>query len=294
MLAQKLVSHRVPILLQGETGTGKEVFARALHTLSDRYVGRFVAVNCAAIPANRVEAELFGYGASTVQGQHNPGYRGRILEANGGVLFLDEISDLPIAVQPRLLEVLERGEITPIGSTLSTPVDVEIISASHQDLESSVRVGRFREDLYYRLCGLRIALPPLRERSDRRLLFDAILQEESNGRASFDPGALEALDRHGWLGNLRELRNVLRVALAFADGGVVRAENLPLPCVAGVSGEPGPDDERGRLLREILKQNWNISAAARQMGMSRNTLYRHMRRLSIQLPERGGGSHTPS
>ena len=258
--------------------------------MSDRYVGHFVAVNCAAIPGNRIEAELFGLGSTSVQGQRTPGYRGRIVEADGGVLFLDEVGDLPLSAQARLLHMIEAGEIVPLGSDKAVNVDVEIISATHGDLEEAVRLGHFREDLYYRLSGLRIAMPPLRERSDRRLLFDAILQEESGGRASFEPDALDALDSHHWSGNLRELRNVLRVALAFAEGGVVRAEHLQLPSTQLHEPEGELKDERSRLLREIVKQNWNISAVARCLGTSRNTLYRHMRRLQIAIPGRGDAS----
>ena len=285
-LAQRLASYNIPILLNGETGTGKEVFARAVHMLSHRYVGRFVAVNCASVPESLIESELFGYRPGSFTGAAREGHRGRIMQANGGVLFLDEIGDMPLALQSRLLRVLESREVVPLGSEEAVSVDVQIISATHCDLEQSVRAGSFREDLYYRLCGMRIALPALRERGDRRFLFKAVLEEESQGGARFDPAALDALDRHYWPGNLRELRNIVRVALAFADDGVITVENLPAP-IGGRNSPlmaPAPEDERGALLREIERQRWNISAVARKLGVSRNTLYRRMQRLAIRIP----------
>ncbi len=288
-LAQRLAGHTIPILLNGETGTGKEVFARAVHLLSHRYVGRFVAVNCASVPEALIESELFGYRAGSFTGAAREGHRGRIMQANGGVLFLDEIGDMPLALQSRLLRVLETGEVVPLGSDEAFRVDVQIISATHCELEQCVRAGTFREDLYYRLCGMRIVLPPLRERSDRRYLFQAVLEEESQGKAQFETRALDALDRHSWPGNLRELRNTVRVALAFAEGGVVRLENLPDPIGGRLVPVSEPaEDERSKLLREIERERWNISAVARKLGVSRNTMYRHMRRLLIAIPR---GSH---
>jgi transcriptional regulator of acetoin/glycerol metabolism len=286
-LAQRLAGRNIPILLAGETGTGKEVFARAVHILSHRYVGPFIAVNCASVPESLIESELFGYRAGAFTGASREGYRGRIVQADGGVLFLDEIGDMPITLQARLLRVLETMEVTPLGSDEAIGVDIQIISATHRDLEQSVRDGLFREDLYYRLCGMRIALPPLREREARRALLIAVLNEESQGSAVFEPSALDALDCYCWPGNLRELRNTVRVALALAEDGVVRIEHLP-PQVTGRSPvKTGGEDERSRLLREIEVHRWNISAVARSLGLSRNTLYRRMRRLAIAIPGQG-------
>jgi transcriptional regulator of acetoin/glycerol metabolism len=163
-------------------------------------------------------------------------------------------------------------------------VDIQIISATHRDLEQSVRDGLFREDLYYRLCGMRINLPPLRARSDRRTLLMSILEEESQGQAAFDAVALEALDRYTWPGNLRELRNTVRVALAFVEDGIVRLEHLPALITGRMPARTLPVGERGTLLAEIEQQRWNISAVARKLGISRSTLYRRMRRLSIAIP----------
>jgi transcriptional regulator of acetoin/glycerol metabolism len=285
-LAQRLAGRNIPILLLGETGTGKEVFARAVHILSHRYVGPFVAVNCASVPEPLIESELFGYRAGAFTGAAREGYRGRIVQADGGVLFLDEIGDMPITLQARLLRVLESMEVTPLGSDEAIGVDIQIISATHRDLEQSVRDGLFREDLYYRLCGMRITLPSLRERGGRRALLIAVLNEESHGAAVFEPSALDALDRYSWPGNLRELRNTVRVALALAEDGVVRNEHLPGQITGRAPVKVG-GDERTRLLREIEQHRWNISAVARSLGLSRNTLYRHMRRLAIATPGHG-------
>jgi transcriptional regulator of acetoin/glycerol metabolism len=283
-LAQRLAGRNIPILLIGETGSGKEVFARAVHLLSHRYVGRFVAVNCASVPESLIESELLGYRRGAFTGASREGYRGRIVQADDGVLFLDEIGDMPLSLQARLLRVLEAGEVTPLGSDEAIKVDIQIISATHRDLEQSVRDGLFREDLYYRLCGMRINLPPLRERSDRRTLLQSVLEEESQGQAAIDTVALEALDRYTWPGNLRELRNTVRVALAFVEDGVVRLEHLPALITGRMPARTLPVGERGALLAEIEQQRWNISAVARKLGISRSTLYRRMRRLSISIP----------
>lgn len=282
-LAQRLSTRNIPILLIGETGTGKEVFARAVHALSPRYAGRFVAVNCASVPEALIESELFGYQAGAFTGAAPSGYRGRILQADDGILFLDEIGDMPPALQARLLRVIETREVLPLGGDEAIPVDIQIISATHRDLEQSVQAGLFREDLYYRLCGMRITLPPLRERRDPYALAAAILAEESGGQAALAPDAIEALGRYAWPGNLRELRNTLRVALAFAEEGIVGMEHLPAP-IGGWIPSHAPGGEREQLLQEIERQRWNISAVARKLAISRNTLYRRMRRLDIDVP----------
>jgi transcriptional regulator of acetoin/glycerol metabolism len=283
-LAQRLAGRNIPMLLIGETGSGKEVFARAVHILSHRYVGPFVAVNCASLPEPLIESELFGYRPGAFSGASKTGYRGRIVQADGGVLFLDEIGDMPVALQARLLRVLETLEVTPLGSDDAVHVDIQIISATHRDLEQSVRDGLFRGDLYYRLCGMRINLPPLRERGGRRALMATVLDEESRGKAVFAADALDALEHYNWPGNLRELRNTLRVALALAEQGVVRLEHLPPQICGRLGAAPAEGDERSCLLREIERLRWNVSAVARTLGISRNTLYRRMRRLGIAVP----------
>jgi transcriptional regulator of acetoin/glycerol metabolism len=281
-LAQHLAQRGVPILLAGETGTGKEVFARGLHELSHRYAGPFVAVNCASIPEALIESELFGYRKGAFTGAARDGYRGRILQADGGTLFLDEIGDMPLALQARLLRVLETREVVPLGGEQAVNVDLQVVSATHRDLAAAVRAGLFREDLYYRLCGMLIELPPLRRRADRRALLLRVLAEESQGRAVFAPAALELLDEHAWPGNFRELRNAVKVALALTADDIIRPEHLP-PAIGNGAAAPAlaPGDERGALLASIERHRWNLSAVARRLGISRRTLYRRMHRLGI-------------
>ena len=285
-LAQHLAQRGIPLLLAGETGSGKEVFARALHELSHRYAGPFVAVNCAAIPEALIESELFGYRKGAFTGAAREGYRGRILQADGGTLFLDEIGDMPIALQARLLRVLETREIVPLGGEQPVNVDLQVVSATHRDLEAGVREGRFREDLYYRLAGMCIELPPLRRRADRRALLLRVLFEESQGRAVFAPAALDLLDAYAWPGNFRELRNAVKVAIVLSADDIVRPEHLPPAIATGVASAPG--DERGALLASIEHHRWNLSAVARRLGISRRTLYRRMHRLGILASAEGG------
>ncbi len=285
-LAQHLAQRGIPLLLAGETGAGKEVFARALHELSHRYAGPFVAVNCAAIPEALIESELFGYRKGAFTGAARAGYRGRILQADGGTLFLDEIGDMPIALQARLLRVLETREIVPLGGEQPVNVDLQVVSATHRDLEAGVREGRFREDLYYRLAGMCIELPPLRRRADRRALLLRVLFEESQGRAVFAPAALDLLDAYAWPGNFRELRNAVKVAIVLSTDDIVRPEHLPPAIATGVACVPG--DERGALLASIEHHRWNLSAVARRLGISRRTLYRRMHRLGILASAEGG------
>ena len=174
----------------------------------------------------------------------------------------------------------------PLGGEQAVNVDLQVVSATHRDLEAAVRAGRFREDLYYRLCGMLIELPPLRRRADRRALLQRVLAEESQGRAVLAPAALELLDAHAWPGNFRELRNAVKVALALTADDVIRPEHLP-PAVAAAP-HIAPGDERGALLASIERQRWNLSAVARCLGISRRTLYRRMHRLGILVAVGGG------
>src|SRR5690606_2288077 len=217
-LARRVITRQIPILLQGETGSGKDVFANALHAISPARDGNFVAVNCASLPETLIESELFGYRAGAFTGAQRTGRRGKILQADGGTLFLDEIADMPLELQARLLRVLDERQVTPLGTEETHSVDFQLISASHQHLPTLVREGKFREDLYYRLAGIELNLPPLRERSDKRDLIHAVLASEAGGTASLSAEAERALMEHAWPGNIRQLRHVLRTAAALADG----------------------------------------------------------------------------
>ena len=298
---RQLFGRRVPILLQGATGTGKEVFAKALHRASSWAERPFVAVNCAAIPEALIESELFGYTRGAFTDAAREGHVGKIRQSSGGTLFLDEIGDMPLALQTRLLRVLEEHEIVPLGGDSAIPVDLHVISATHHDLLQMLQQGTFREDLYYRLNGITLDLPSLRERTDKRELIQTLLAEEaSQGRPpGVDEAALERLLDYPWPGNIRQLRNVLRTAAALGgDRGCIGLAHLPreitgenrhAPAAAPVLGsdEPGPlrTAERDALRRELERMHWNISRTAELLGVSRNTLYRKIRKHAIVLPD---------
>jgi sigma-54 dependent transcriptional regulator, acetoin dehydrogenase operon transcriptional activator AcoR len=246
--AHRIASLRVPVMIQGPTGAGKEVFARALHAASDRAAMAFVALNCAAIPESLIESELFGYRSGAFTGARREGMKGKILQSSGGTLFLDEIGDMPVLLQTRLLRVLEEQEVVPLGTEAPVKVDLRVICASHQDLRAMIAKGLFREDLYYRLNGITLELPPLAARMDKeRLIREFLSSETSDGRpAAIEMEAFQRLLTYGWPGNVRELRNVIRTALAICDGGVVRLSDLPSEVRSGEvrSGEVRSGDVR--------------------------------------------------
>ncbi|RON55869.1 sigma-54-dependent Fis family transcriptional regulator [Pseudomonas frederiksbergensis] len=282
----------VPLLINGETGSGKEAFAKAVHQASLRAEKSFVALNCAAIPESLIESELFGYRGGSFTGARKEGMRGKLQQADGGTLFLDEIGDMPLALQTRLLRVLEDRQVVPIGGEPES-VNVRIISATHRNLLDRVQDGSFREDLYYRLNGLEVALPALRDRSDKSQLLDFLLAEEAGGETVLiDQPAREALLGFAWPGNVRQLRNVLRTLAALCDGGRIGLEDLPAmirqarPVVAQVMEEPSEhpleDAERLALLNALEQQRWHMTHTAEQLGVSRNTLYRKLRKHGIE------------
>jgi sigma-54 dependent transcriptional regulator, acetoin dehydrogenase operon transcriptional activator AcoR len=283
----RLVNTPIGLLITGETGSGKEFFAKAVHAASERRSRPFVAVNCAAIPEHLIESELFGHLPGSFSGASPKGKRGLIAEADGGTLFLDEIGDMPLALQARLLRVLSEREVLPVGATRPMPVNIRVIAATHAPLETLVRAGRFRDDLYYRLKGAHVELPALRERSDLGAMVTRLLP----GRA-ITPAALQRLLAHPWPGNLRELRNVLDYAASLAGDGPIDLDDLPelqsdpRLGVSVAADEPtAPGDPQA--LRQALQQaQWNVSAVARQMGLSRMTLYRRMKRAGIVPPNR--------
>jgi len=300
--AKRVMNKDISLLLIGETGTGKEVFARAVHNASDRSSQPFVALNCASIPESLIESELFGYKQGAFTGARSKGMRGKILQSGGGTLFLDEIGDMPLNLQTRLLRVLAEKEILPLGSETPVRVDLHVICATLRNIEELVRQGQFREDLYYRLNGITISLPPLRQRKDKALLIESVLAAESaDGNFTIDPEAFETLLSYDWPGNVRQLRNVLRYAAAVNETGSIGLLDLPPEFVPSSSlqqdlledrgdvAEAVPPDsvqfaERSAILNCLKKQKWNISTASRDLCISRATLYRKMKKYSIVPP----------
>ena len=289
--ALRVFERDVPLLINGETGSGKEAFAKAVHQASQRAEKSFVALNCAAIPESLIESELFGYRGGSFTGARKEGMRGKLQQADGGTLFLDEIGDMPLSMQTRLLRVLEDRQVVPIGGEPES-VNVRIISATHRNLLERVQDGSFREDLYYRLNGLEVALPALRERTDKSQLLDFLLAEEAGGETVLiDAAARQALLDFAWPGNVRQLRNVLRTLAALCDGGRIGLEDLPamirqvrpvtVATIEAPSEYPLDDAERLALLNALEQQRWHMTHTAEQLGVSRNTLYRKLRKHGI-------------
>jgi transcriptional regulator of acetoin/glycerol metabolism len=288
--ALRVFERDVPLLINGETGSGKEAFAKAVHYASQRADQAFVALNCAAIPESLIESELFGYRGGSFTGARKEGMQGKLQQADGGTLFLDEIGDMPLALQTRLLRVLEDRMVVPIGGEPQA-VNVRIISATHRDLLDCIANGSFREDLYYRLHGLEINLPPLRERSDKAQLLDALLAEVTQGQVVLlDEAARQALLGFTWPGNVRQLLNVLRTLAVLSEDGRIGFDDLPLvirQVRTPVSVEPSPrfaldDAERVALLDALRQQRWHMTRTAELLGVSRNTLYRKLRKHGIE------------
>ncbi len=291
----KVIGRDIPILISGETGTGKELLAQAIHNDSPRKGGPFVAVNCASIPETLIESELFGYEDGAFTGARKKGSVGKILQANGGSLFLDEIGDMPLNLQARLLRVLQERMVTPLGSTKSIPVNVALICATNRNLREMIARNEFREDLYYRLNGLVVKLPPLRERTDIEAIITKLLSAETNAdRFTIAPDIMELFKRHSWPGNFRQLTNLLRTAMVMADDDhEIRLEHLPDDFLDDVqlAAEAEPEmfaaraiapnstleDVEVSVIRKSLEAHGgNVSATARALGVSRNTIYRKM------------------
>ncbi|QJQ18960.1 sigma-54-dependent Fis family transcriptional regulator [Pseudomonas sp. SK] len=293
-LATRVKDCNLAVLVQGETGAGKEVFARQLHQQSLRRDGPFVTLNCAAIPESLIESELFGYVAGAFTGASSKGMQGLLQQADGGTLFLDEIGDMPVNLQTRLLRVLAEGEVAPLGAARRERVDIQVICATHRDLAAMVKEGRFREDLYFRLANARFELPPLREREDRLGLIHQLLAEEAAAcgvEVVLADDALQALLLYRWPGNLRQLRQVLRYACAVSEGGQVQLQDLPqevrgdaVACADSVVSCPA----RQLLLDALIRHRWKPADAARALGISRATLYRRVHEHHIEMPRMKG------
>lgn len=296
----RIVDRGLSVLLQGETGTGKEVWARALHDISDRKDKPFVAVNCAAIPESLIESELFGYGAGTFTGGLKSGKMGKIEASNGGTLFLDEIGDMPAELQARLLRVLAENEIVPLGEVKPIPVDINVICASHRDLENYVSQGKFREDLYYRISVFKVSLPSLRDRADKRHLIHKIVDDlklEDTQSISLSAQAEEVLINYQWPGNIRQLKNVLQYAVCMCDGSQIKIGDLPdevfKPFATNIESttsntstchEETPNVTEKQQLVATLEQNrWIVTRAAKALGVSRSTLHRKIKMYGLLL-----------
>ena len=291
----KVLGRDVPILITGETGTGKELLARAIHADSPRESAPFVAVNCAAIPEALIESELFGYEEGAFTGARRKGATGRIQQAHGGTLFLDEIGDMPMPLQARLLRVLQERVVTPLGAGRSVPVDLQLVCATNQDLRRRIAAGLFREDLYYRLNGLVVKLPPLRERTDLETLAHQLLAAEATGAGyRIADEVMRLFRQHRWPGNLRQLASVLRTAAIMTGGEPeIGLEHLPddfLDDLDVADGE-SPDSvmplasatgirlgevEKAAMLQALAANDGNVAATARALGISRNTIYRRL------------------
>lgn len=281
----RLIEKDIAVLIRGETGTGKEVLVKALHKASSRAAQPLVAVNCAAIPAELVESELFGYEKGAFTGASQKGNPGLVRKADKGILFLDEIGDMPLATQARLLRVLQERCIQPLGSGDPIPVDIRVVSATHQDLRSRVHQGLFREDLFYRLGAVTLQLPPLRERSDKHELILQLWEQhrEPEQTAGLGREVMALLLRHPWPGNVRQLSSVLQVALVMAEQQLIEPEHLPADFFIDL-GQPAPAPARGpgvaNDLGELLQAtDGNISQLARRLGVSRNTVYKRLREM---------------
>ncbi|ABD87520.1 sigma-54-dependent Fis family transcriptional regulator [Rhodopseudomonas palustris] len=289
--ARKVVGKPIPILLQGESGVGKELVAAAIHASGPRQKRAMVAVNCAALPEHLIEAELFGYAPGAFTGARREGSPGRIREADGGTLFLDEIGDMPLSLQSRLLRVLQERQVVPLGGGKPTTVDFALIAASHRPLKLEVEHGRFRADLYYRLNGITLTLPSLRTRSDFPVLMSRLLERFEPGAGLLvEPSVVAALAEYSWPGNLRELANVLRFASALLDPGetVIGWQHLPEDLVDELrrpqrarpdncAGLPSLRAASDSLIERALHNSaGNLSEAARRLGISRTTLYRRI------------------
>jgi len=288
---RRILNKDIPLLILGETGTGKELLARAVHQDSNRARQPFVAVNCASIPETLIEAELFGYEDGAFTGARRKGAAGRIVQANGGTLFLDEIGDMPLSLQARLLRVLQERCVTPLGGHKAIAVDIAVVSATHRDLRAMIAAKQFRDDLYYRLNGLVVRLPALRDRSDLRALASRILRAEAPHQTpAIGAAVMRMFERYAWPGNIRQLANVLRTAAVMASGeGEITEAHLsddfledqrdavPPPRAEDASARTLLQSEAALIQSAVDAAAGNISEAAKRLGISRNTIYRKLR-----------------
>jgi transcriptional regulator with PAS, ATPase and Fis domain len=293
--ARKMAMFGAPILIEGETGVGKELFARAIYGASQAACGPFVPVNCGGIPRDLVGSELFGYAEGAFTGAKHQGHAGKIEAADGGVLCLDEIGEMPLDLQPFLLRVLEDGVIYRIGSNDGRPVRIRLLAMTHRDLLAEVNAGRFRRDLYYRIAAMRLSIPPLRDRGEDIVLLAhhfARLAATGLGQAEprFDSKVLALFRAYSWPGNVRELRSVIENMVLLSESGELQIEDVPIevrrhmnPSVAPSALEPSSSaspklkqNERAAIEAALTTTGGQLSAAAKLLGISRSTLYRKL------------------
>ncbi|TWJ19104.1 sigma-54-dependent transcriptional regulator [Geobacter argillaceus] len=301
-IVRKVADTEASVLITGESGTGKELVARSIHAASARRDAPFIAINCAAIPRDLLESELFGH----VKGAFTGAIRdktGKFQLADGGTLFLDEVGDLPLELQPKLLRALQEKEVEPVGGTRVQKLDVRVVSATNLDIDRAIGEGTFREDLYYRLSVIPIHLPPLRERrGDIPLLIRYFCAKHNGGKVVFDKDALDAMVRYAWPGNVRELENTVERLLIMRSGDTITVGELPDKVLAGnVQQQPGaaivrlPDEgysleqlEREVVVDALERNGWNQAAAARFLRIPRHTLIYRLEKFGISLPDKKG------
>ncbi|MBZ5644865.1 MAG: sigma-54 dependent transcriptional regulator [Acidobacteriia bacterium] len=301
LLAQveRVAASESRVAIMGETGTGKELIARTIHQKSARHAGPFVTLNCAAVPAELIESELFGHEKGSFTGAAAR-HIGKFEQAAGGTLFLDEIGDMPLTMQSKLLRVLEEGEVERIGGDKPIPVDARVVVATHRNLEEMVQQGTFRADLFHRVYVFPLMLPPLRERNEEipilaEYFASQVVAQNGWREKHFSTGALEALKRYAWPGNVRELRNVVERVLLLSVGESVTAEDVNQALPTARNGQPAPDAatgtlaqrmesyEREVLLAELRRSHHHMTNAARALGLERSHLYKKCQQLGIDL-----------
>jgi PAS domain S-box-containing protein len=312
-MALRAAKNEFSVLITGDTGVGKEVFANAIHYASSRHDKPFIRVNCAAIPGELMESELFGYVEGSFTGAKKGGKKGKFELANGGTIFLDEIGELPLVMQAKLLRILQERELEPVGSTTTIPLDIRIMSATNKDLEKEVREKRFRSDLYYRLNVIEIHIPSLKERKDDIPLYIDLflgeLNEKYHTNIHLDEDTSKLLASYSWPGNLRELKNTLERCYALSENGIIHRYTLPgnILRAAAYSNLDSfvkehntlesimNEMERWLILEEIRHNKGNLKRTAEKLGIHRTTLYKKMEKLEIsreQIPDRADPEQT--
>ena len=287
--AKKAANCVLPVLIQGDSGVGKEILAQAIHFESQRKNNPFVSVNCGAIPEELFENELFGHEAGAFTGAYKGGKKGKFEIAHRGTLFLDEIGDLPLSVQGKLLRVLDSGEVWRLGSEKLKKVDVRVISATHRDLSQYVKRGKFREDLYFRLCGFHLELPTLKDRMEYLEEFiNHFVRKWSDEDVEFTDSALELLRRYPWPGNIRELEMTVRSMLDFCNNGIIDSFDLPEKIFSysktdKTLKERLSEFEEKEIRKALLRNNGNISRTAKELGFSRYGLQKKIKKYRVSM-----------